>query len=1401
MKRINKILLSVTFTVSLLFGNIPEPNITFYGQVYTTVGTVKVPLYSGTLKWEITPVNSELHQSASFQTDLEKIDNGKYSYRLEIPQSLVTDVQTLMDTQEGVLQVEGVKEILVKHYSITLNGEKINLLDETLSYFSASQSNRSLYQQVDLYTSNDSVMGQLDANANGIPDLFEEMYGITDPDADNDGDGLSNLQEYENNTHPLINNKKPMLISDVNLEDNPDSNIILSIFEHGWTQLRLNVVDIDSSHDDVIVTFSKIPEGLELYYDGNFDLSMQNGDSVTAQEINEGKVLVHHTAPSLLETNGSVASIEALEVQIQDNGPLYDATADQNSSNALVQSSVELNVVQIDKLYQPVYWIDGMAYRDSSVKTLKGRSGYSIDALETYQYDPSTLKFLKTDTDIAIDSSGMISLPDNDDLEKILAYEDTDEEKFALDEDASFYFVSENRSEFNTVFNNHNMQIAMDGSRIYYNKTITDKYVSSLMGSDDDLLITSIHKKDESARLYLDTKPVGGPYLKKAGESLPASALVSFGMAVGKYGEHDGYAEPFDGKFGEFIAFPHALNHDDRWIVNAYLLSKWKGYVVNNASRSVSSSLLTVPEDFSLNTILLGGSGDDNITGGNGDDILRGGLGADTLTGGLGKDRFIVSGEDVITDFTFNYSEFNTQDVLDVSELLVEGDQALQSCLMFRPINDITLVKVNQACDAQDYANELDYNDTSFIIQGHALWDSDQFVLWSAGTLYAGNHKPQKIKAKIEIDKQTNVEVTDNKTQSFDVAISYDNVNPYQGSDFMIPLNIKSEAKLGEDYTITFSRYIMHDDSKTIKEITDNLYASLDELLMADRSELLSKYNIEIDPFNYDYNHHEDINKRIIQHDYNPMEDKNISVENQEGEFIFYVPSQLQHHDNKIHFNLNVLKDTKKENDEQIKITLAPVPELYDLDQDANEIALTVSDGLNIVSLSGHKKVVYEGEKTTLNLQRDGAIDTTLTAVVKISGTGSNGIDYESINNQIVFNIGESNKTINLTTIADTNKEPIESVFIEIVESENYRIDKQLSNYEFYLYDYSNNFLDSDNDGLIDSWEEMNGLNALVSNITYSQNGNIIYSDTDGDGVDDHTEFKQGTHPNNKDTDNDGINDKEDIAPLNADISKEDSLLGYQIVSIKRDTDINVPSSLGSVISLPLQYSTSTNDTTLSGLKLAIHYNANQLEFYGVNDLLMEGFQSKVKVEDVVYRGDYEIYTHSIVLTWKSMDDNWPNLSLVSDLLTAQFKLLDTVSSEDIVMIEVDAKETASGYAFNPLQVNLTVAEPKGLDSIGFDKSMNQKAKFSMFTNNILSLKNNDDTLEESIDAYRAEHGMIYDIDGDGIVNPLSDIVLINRYIEGTLTQEDISRLASESATRTTLEEIEAFIKSILELK
>ncbi|MDO6422645.1 hypothetical protein [Saccharophagus degradans] len=78
--------------------------------------------------------------------------------------------------------------------------------------------------------------------------------------------------------------------------------------------------------------------------------------------------------------------------------------------------------------------------------------------------------------------------------------------------------------------------------------------------------------------------------------------------------------------------------------------------------------------------------------------------------------------------------------------------------------------------------------------------------------------------------------------------------------------------------------------------------------------------------------------------------------------------------------------------------------------------------------------------------------------------------------------------------------------------------------------------LDSDNDGLPDSWEMINGLDQLLPDDAQQHN--------DGDTLTNAQEYALGTDPNHSDTDRDGVLDSDDLFPLSAQYSFDSDLDG-----------------------------------------------------------------------------------------------------------------------------------------------------------------------------------------------------------------------------------------------------------------
>ena len=77
-----------------------------------------------------------------------------------------------------------------------------------------------------------------DANGNGLADAWEAKYGVSNPGADDDGDGASNLAEYQAGTHPRLSN-----------------NWTLPEGATGFFAERIALANPDSTPADVTLTF------------------------------------------------------------------------------------------------------------------------------------------------------------------------------------------------------------------------------------------------------------------------------------------------------------------------------------------------------------------------------------------------------------------------------------------------------------------------------------------------------------------------------------------------------------------------------------------------------------------------------------------------------------------------------------------------------------------------------------------------------------------------------------------------------------------------------------------------------------------------------------------------------------------------------------------------------------------------------------------------------------------------------------------------------------------------------------------------------------------------------------------------------------------------------------------
>ncbi len=88
-----------------------------------------------------------------------------------------------------------------------------------------------------------NVTAPADSNTNGLPDAWEAQYGVTDPAADADGDGQSNLAEYFANTNPTNSASVFQIVGTVQT----NGAFVLTWSAVGGSRYRLQYSDTDAS--------------------------------------------------------------------------------------------------------------------------------------------------------------------------------------------------------------------------------------------------------------------------------------------------------------------------------------------------------------------------------------------------------------------------------------------------------------------------------------------------------------------------------------------------------------------------------------------------------------------------------------------------------------------------------------------------------------------------------------------------------------------------------------------------------------------------------------------------------------------------------------------------------------------------------------------------------------------------------------------------------------------------------------------------------------------------------------------------------------------------------------------------------------------------------------------------
>lgn len=595
--------------------------VTFYGQVRQVGGAQTVLLQSG--KLEMTFVNqANPSNRVTLKTDLRPTGQGAdklYSYAIDVPLAYLPEAPRINE----FLSI-GASSTNFRIQEIKIDGRAATLPDGSTEFYGLSFASRGADYRLDLLVPGENI----DTDGDGLPDWWEKLYGLdhtfADSGDDEDNDGWTNLQEYQQGANPTVGNRKPQLAS-----------VEILVPESGQAGVFLHVLDSDTP-----------PAGIQLEFTGSanssFTLSVDDApladgqvSLLTLADLRAGRLTVHHA--------NRASALVSLPVRLGDGGEM-------TSGEVLVRAAAPSTRDGNDSSL----WLDGLDLTGTRVSTWPDRSGNSRNASQPLAaYQPAVKDGA---ADFSISASAHLFFQDlaisTANHTVLAAY------KAASTSDAPQTLLSTNRG-FMKI-SPTSQAISYPGSPTYQMDGLSAQGYVNVAGQQ----ATSIFRREGTL-----LQNVFG--LSYDGQNVAAAAIDPVLPTLGgrrsaipnSTGPLD---ESFAGQLHELLVFPTALAEQKLRDVNDYLDSKWGGSVIWDLSTELKSVNLSAASSAHPQTIR-GGHGDDRIGGGDLGDTLSGGPGSDVLTGGAGDDRFVFGGLDTGADRIADFDLEN--DILDLSAL------------------------------------------------------------------------------------------------------------------------------------------------------------------------------------------------------------------------------------------------------------------------------------------------------------------------------------------------------------------------------------------------------------------------------------------------------------------------------------------------------------------------------------------------------------------------------------------------------------------------------------------------------------------------------------------------------------------------------------------------------------
>ena len=308
-------------------------------------------------------------------------------------------------------------------------------------------------------------------------------------------------------------------------------------------------------------------------------------------------------------------------------------------------------------------------------------------------------------------------------------------------------------------------------------------------------------------------------------------------------------------------------------------------------------------------------------------------------------------------------------------------------------------------------------------------------------------------------------------------------------------------------------------------------------------------------------------------------------------------------------------------------------------------------------------------------------------------------------------------------------------------------------------------------------------------------------TDSDGDGVGDNSDAFPEDSSETADTDGDGIGDNADPRPLDPNNFTES-----QIISVVNTAAL----SRGQQFTLDISYDVSSNDNSLTGLGLRVHFDSSKLSFAQVSDYIAK--------DNIIVASNSELDTDDfdnnpttdqfLTFAWVSISGDWPNLALPANLVSIDFVVADDVAQQtaEYTTIGFSSASNAQGFGFVGYSYQLQISPAT------WDIDLNGEA--DALTDGLLMLRHafgleGDALLNGAVatDSPLSDAGVmdnmsatmvIADIDGNGTVDALTDALMLLRYLFDLNGEALVKDAVATDATRSTHDDIQQYLEAYM---